>query len=151
KVASLEYIYIINSLPLLRVTDIIDLGVRFSQDFSFSSHINEMCSKARRKASIIFNCFKSKNKKILFRAFTVFVRPTLDYCSNLWSPYRKSDIDLVESVQKRFTKRLYGLSELSYSDRLKALGTESLELLRLKADLCMYYKIIVELIDLQVY
>src|SRR5207244_3601010 len=85
KVASLEYTYIKNSLPLLRATDIMDLGVRFSQDFSFSSHINEMCNKARRKASIILNCFKSKNKEILFRAFTVFVRPTLAYCSNLWS------------------------------------------------------------------
>ena len=100
--------------------------------------------------SIILNCFKSKNKEILFRAFTVFARPILDYCSNLWSPYRKSKIDLIESVQKRFTKRLHGLNELQYSDRLKTLGTESPELRRLKSDLCLYYKIIVELIDLPV-
>ena len=90
-------------MPLLRVNDIMDLGVRFSSDFSFSPHIKEMCNKARKKAPIILNCFKSRNKEILFNAFTVFVRPTLDYCSNLWYPYRKSYIDLVESVQKRFT------------------------------------------------
>ena len=150
KTASLNYIYNINSIPLLRVNEVVDLGVRFLSDFSFSPHIKEMCNKARRKASIILNCFKSKNKEILFRAFTVFVRPTLDYCSNLWSPYRKSDIDLIESVQKRFTKRLYGLNGLQYSDRLKTIFTETLEQRRLKADLYMYYKIIVELVDLPV-
>ena len=127
-----------------------DLRVRFSRDFSFSSHISEMCNKARRKASIILNCFKSKNKDILFREFTVFVRPTLDYCSNLWSPYRKSEIDLIESVQKRFTKRLYGMNELGYSERLKTLGAESMEQRRLKSDLCMYFKIVSELVDLPV-
>ena len=142
--------YTLNTLPLLRVTDILDLGVKFSHDLSFSSHITTMCNKARRKASIILNCFKSKNKDILFRAFNVFVRPTLDYCSNLWSPYRKCEIDLVESVQKRFTKRLYGMNELQYPERLQILGAESLELRRLKADLCMYYKIIVGMVDLPV-
>ena len=109
-----------------------------------------MCNKARRKASIILNCFKSKNKNILFRAFNVFVRPTLDYCSNLWSPYRKAEIDLVESVQKRFTKRLYGMSGLQYPERLQMLSAETLELRRLKADLCMYHKIIHEMVDLPV-
>lgn len=148
KIAPMVYMYSINSIPLLRVTDIVDLGVKFSQDFSFSSHITTMCNKARRLASIILNCFKSKNKDILFRAFNVFVRPTLDYCSNLWSPYRKYEIDLVESVQKRFTKRLYGMNGLQYPERLQMLGAESLELRRLKADLCMYYKIIAKLVDL---
>ena len=122
---SFNYCYAINSVPLLRVNDIVDLGVRFSNDFSFSLHIKDTCNKARRKASIILNCFKSKNKDMLFRAFKTFVRPTLEYCSNLWSPYRKSDIDLIESVQRRFTKRLNGMMGLQYADRLKSLDTES--------------------------
>ena len=84
------------------------------------------------------------------KAFNVFVRPTLDYCSNLWSPYRKSEIDLIESVQRRFTKCLKGMKGLQYSDRLKYLAIESLELWRLKADLYMYYKIITGLVDLPI-
>jgi hypothetical protein len=150
KVASFDFIYNINSVPLLKVKDVMDLGVRFTNDFSFSSHIKEICNKARRKASIILNCFKSKNQETLFRAFTVFVRPTLDYCSNLWSPYRKTEIDLLESVQKRFTKRLDGMLGLQYSERLKSLGSESLEQRRIKSDLCMYYKVIAELVDLPI-
>ena len=42
------------------------------------------------------------------------------------------------------------MNELQYSDRLKTLGTESLEQRQLKPDLCMYFKIIVELVDLPV-
>ena len=84
------------------------------------------------------------------RASNIFVRPTLDYCSNLWSPYRKYEIDLIETVQRRFTKRLNGMLDLQYSDRLKSLGTESLETRRLKYDLCMYYKIITGLVDLPI-
>ena len=150
KVVPLKYCYAINSVPLLRVNDIVDLGVRFSNDFSFSLHIKDTCNKARRKASIILNCFKSKNKDMLFRAFKTFVRPTLEYCSNLWSPYRKSDIDLIESVQRRFTNRLNGMVGLQYADRLKSLDTESLEQRRIKADLCMYYKLVVGLVDLPI-
>ena len=29
------------------------------------------------------------------------VRSRLDYCNSVWSPYRKSDIDALEKVQKR--------------------------------------------------
>ena len=76
------------------------------------------------------------------------MRPILDYCSNLWNPFRKSDIILIESVQKRFTKRLNGLSGLQYAERLKLLETETLEQRRLKSDMFMYYKIIDEMIDL---
>ena len=108
--ASFLFNYSVNSIPLVRVGDVLDLGVRFSQELSFSTHIKDMCNKGRRKASIILNCFKTKNRAILFRAFSTFVRPILDYCSNLWCPYKKSEIDLIESVQKRFTKRLNGMA-----------------------------------------
>ena len=42
------------------------------------------------------------------------------------------------------------MAGLQYSDRLRLLETESLEQRRLKSDLCMYYKIIFELVDLPV-
>jgi hypothetical protein len=60
----------------------------------------------------------------------------------IWSPYLLKDIDLIERVQRRFTKRIPGLSNLSYSDRLKHLNLESLEYRRLVFDLEMVYKII---------
>ena len=55
----------------------------------------------------------------------------------------------VESVQRRFTKRLKGMAELQYSERLLILGAETLELRRLKADLMYIYKIVFGLLDVE--
>jgi hypothetical protein len=52
------------------------------------------------------------------------------------------DIRKVESVQRRFTKRLYGMKYLSYSERLAKLNLETLELRRVKFDLVYLFKII---------
>jgi len=73
------------------------------------------------------------------------VRPLLEYASCVWSPYLLKHIKCIESVQKRFTKRLFSISHFGYVDRLKAVGLESLELRRLHHDLlCTYipYKVL---------
>jgi len=49
---------------------------------------------------------------------------------------------VIENVQRRFTKRLKGLSALSYDDRLKLLNLEWLEIRRLRFDLLCCCKII---------
>jgi len=56
------------------------------------------------------------------KAFIVYVRPTGEYCSVVWSPSLKKDIELIETVQRRFTKRLPGLKHMSYNDRNTALS-----------------------------
>ena len=42
---------------------------------------------------------------------------------------------MIESVQRRFTKRVHGLAHRSYLDRLSALNADTLEYRRLIADL----------------
>jgi len=49
------------------------------------------------------------------------VRPHLDYCSSIWSPYFAKDIDVLEREQKRATKLIKGFGKLSYDQRLKFL------------------------------
>ena len=82
------------------------------------------------------------------RAYKTYVRPILEYCSSVWNPFSQKDIDLLESVQRCFTRRLPSLKFYSYTDRLRILKTDSLELRRLKTDLSMYYKILSGLVDL---
>jgi len=55
-------------------------------------------------------------------------------------------LNLTEKVQRRFTKRLKGLSALSYDDRLQLLNLERLEIRRLRFDLSCCYKIIFGLV-----
>lgn len=83
------------------------------------------------------------------RAFTTYVRPILEYASSIWSPYHINEIKRVESVQRQFTMRLYGLSKMNYADRLTALGLETLERRRLRADIIYLYKILFGIVHVQ--
>ena len=69
-----------------------------------------------------------------------YVRPTLEYASTIWSPSRITQIIFIEGVQRSFTKRLPGLANLSYSERIKILKLQSLEHRRLLLDLVQTFK-----------
>ena len=73
----------------------------------------------------------------------------LEYVSCVWSPCSLTYIKKVESVQRRFTKRLKGMAELQYSERLEILAAETLERRRLKVDLMYIYKIVLGLLDVE--
>ena len=83
----------------------------------------------------------------LVKLYITYVRPILENCSAIWSPLLQRDIDLIESVQKRFTKFLPGMYDFNYVDRLRILNLESLEVRRIKADLILTYKICHRLTD----
>jgi len=51
----------------------------------------------------------------MFRVFTVYVRPILEYCSAVTNPGYLCEINKIAYVQRQFTKRLKGLRGLSYS------------------------------------
>ena len=59
--------------------------------------------------------------------FKSLVRPILEYCCEVWSPYLKKDIVLIEQTQISFTHRILGFTELNYWDRLEKLDLTSLQ------------------------
>lgn len=119
-----------------------DLGVIINSRLQYVEHINEITAKARQKLGLIFKCFTTRDPATLKNAYTAYVRPILEYASPVWNPVYVGLIDKLESVQRNFTKRIYSLCKLSYSERLSDMGLESLQQRRLKADLIMAYKII---------
>ena len=92
---------------------------------------------------LILKCFHSRDYRVLKLAFCTYVRPLLEFSSQVWSPHYNYLIDKFESVQRFFfTRKLSGLNELSYFSLLKMLGLETLERRRLIYDLVLYYKIL---------
>ena len=94
------------------------------------------------RSNLIFKCFLSRDNETLVRAFRTYILPLLEYNSSIWSPHLIKDIRLIESVQRRFTKRLSNLSGKSYCERLNILHLERLDVRRLRADLILTYKIL---------
>ena len=72
----------------------------------------------------------------------------LEYCSPVWSPSSIVYVNKLESVQRRFTKKLKGLNIMSYDERLDKLDIERLELRRLHFDLITCFKILHNYVDL---
>ena len=60
----------------------------------------------------------------------------------MWSPSNTGLITKLESVQRRLTKCLSGMSSFSYSERLRLLNLDSLEMRRLRADLMFCFRML---------
>ena len=118
------------------------LLIRFEPNLKFHSHIHNIVSKAKQRASLIHRSFLSRDVATLKRAFVVYVRPLLEYSAQVWSPSLITLINEIEKVQKIFTKRLPGLLNLNYCERLQILKLKSLEHRRLIIDLVTCYNII---------
>ena len=119
-----------------------DLGIFIDSKLTFAEHINLMVAKAHRRANQILRCFLSRDNEILVKAFVTYVRPILEYSSAVWSPHTVGMINSIESVQRRFTEKLCGMSFLTYDERCACLGLDRLELRRLQCDLITCFKII---------
>ena len=66
----------------------------------------------------------------------------LEHALVVYSPYHIGLMDVSENVQRRFTKRLYGMNDISYFHRLELCNLELSELRHLHADLIMINKIL---------
>ena len=84
---------------------------------------------------------KNVDNSVLIKLFNCFIRPFLKYASVVNSLHHIELKDFIDNVQRRFTKRLFGINDISYSHRLKLCNLEVLELRRLHTDLIMMYKI----------
>jgi len=141
-------VYRINNIEILHSDHVRDLGVELDENFNFNFHVNNIIKSAYQRLAILFRGFSSRDPTVLTLAYKVYVRPILEYCSEIWSPYLLKHINVLENVQRFFTRKIGNLKVYEYSDRLFILNLESLEIRRLKKDLIMYYKIIHGLIDL---
>ena len=147
--------YYLNDNLLKYCTYYKDLGIIFTDNLKFYTHISEICSKAYRISNMIFRSFITNQYSPLVCAYLTYIRPILEYGSSVWNPHSNyiGYNDLLEKVQRNFTKKLFyrcNLSYLNYSDRLTFLNLHSLSQRRTIADLTLAYKLIKGFVDVPV-
>jgi hypothetical protein len=137
-----NYEYHVNNSVIRSVDCVKDLGVLIDSSISFSQHVDSVASTARRLTGLVFRTIRSRRRDVLLPVYTTLVRPCMEYATAVWNPHLIRNVQALEKVQRRFTKRISGMRYKSYTDRLLCLKLPSLSLRRIYFDLVHLYKIL---------
>ena len=131
-----------NGEPIKEKSNVKDLGVTMSNSANFSIHINNVISKTNQLSAWILRTFKSRNQEIMLTLWKSLVIPHFDYCSQLYSPSRVSEIQQLEMVQRSFLRKIKGTKSLNYWEQLKKLKVSSLERRRERYQIIYIWKML---------
>ena len=130
------------------------LGITLLNNLRPGLHCTAIARKACTRANLIIRSFLLQDAKNYTCAFSVYVRPIVEYCTPVWNPCSKCDLDTIENVQCTFTCRVFSICHLPpapCNKRLAYLGLRRLKLRCLYTDLILMYKIIFQSIHSNFY
>ena len=91
----------VEGVQLPYVTSVKYLGISITSSLSWSQHISNVHSKARKLIGILFRKFyKNAQSSTLLQLYKSFIRPHMEYCSPVWDPHLTKDTMLLENAQK---------------------------------------------------
>ncbi|KHN83464.1 putative RNA-directed DNA polymerase from transposon X-element [Toxocara canis] len=124
-----------------------NLGVYVSSDLNWHNHCVEVSRRAAQVANYILRAVQYSSVESYRKAFVAYCRPILEYCTQVWSPSVKRDIEMIERVQRRFTKMAFrkafrGPFQPNYEQRLRIFDLKPLWYRRTQFDLHLCFKIV---------
>jgi len=137
-----SYIYKMQGIDLSSVDSHPYLGVELSKDLKWTKHITKTVNKANRTLGVVRRNLGRCSREVKAAAYTILVRPTLEYASSVWDPHQKGLIKMIEKPQRaaaRFVTRNYDRTS-SVTEMMKQLNWPSLEQRRKEARLTLFHK-----------
>ena len=113
-----------------------DSGVTMNADMKVSDQCTLAASKGNQVLGMIRRNITYKEKSLVIPLCKAIVRPHLEYCIQAWTPYLRKDVDMLENIQRRATKLIPALRNLTYEERLMECGLTTLETIKYK---CLRY------------
>ena len=83
-----KHTYTMGGVELEKSTEERDLGVLIDDRLEFDKHIKGIVNKANRMLGMIKIGFSCLDEEIFMNLYPVLVRPLLEYCVQVWSPYK---------------------------------------------------------------
>ena len=121
-----HHLYTMNDQELDQVTEEKDLGIIIDENLKFHKHTAAAAKKANFILGLIKRSFASLDSNILPLLYKALVRPHLEYGNLIWGPHFKGDQIKLEKIQRRATKLVPGIKDLTYEERMRALRLPSL-------------------------
>ena len=143
-----HHLYTMNDQELDQVTEEKDLGIIIDENFKFYKHTAAAAKKANFILGLIKRSFASLDSNILPLLYKALVRPHLEYGNLIWGPHFKGDQIKLEKIQRRATKLVPGIKDLTYEERMRALRLPSLAYRRKRGDMLQTYKILTNKVNL---
>jgi hypothetical protein len=134
--------YNIGGLPITCTNGEMDLGTYISDDLNPAHNIELMTKKAFTRLRFIKRNLGKFELKSFHQIYTSLIRPLVEINFQASHPLFKKDSALIESVQRKATKNIRGLSSKTYEQRLEVLNLFSLGYRRLRGDLILTHKIL---------
>ena len=82
---------------------------------------------SRNIASWVLGVFRNRSSFIMLQLYKSLVRCRVEYCCPLWNPLKVESIQQIEDIQRYFTRRISGLQNINYWERLFKLKLLSLQ------------------------
>ena len=118
------------------------LGITITSNLSWSLHINQTCSKAKRLVGYLYRHFRQADSHTIASLYKSIILPILGYAASVWDPYQKTYVRKLERVQEFAAKVVTRMWKTPGSDLVCQLGWPSLLLRRQLAKLCLCRRIL---------
>ena len=139
---TITHAYTMNNRILENKSELKDLGILIDEHLKFSNHIAEKVNKANQIMGLIRRTFVHLDMYNFNLLYKSLVRPHLEYGNIIWSPFLKSDINLLENTQRRATRFIPNINKLSYHERLEKLDLPTLSYRRFRGSMIETFKIL---------
>ena len=95
-----------------------DLGITIDRSLKFHVHIRKVAAVAGGMLTNLLSSTLCRDASFLMSIYRSHIRPQLEYGSTLWNTGYIGDMRMLERVQRRLTRAVHGINDMTYRERL---------------------------------
>ncbi|KAA3680345.1 uncharacterized protein DEA37_0005827 [Paragonimus westermani] len=137
-----EFTYTLGPHRLAWTTDEKDSGVWISSSLKTSLQCTAVYKRTSKILALLKRIFGRFTRQTLPSILNTYIRPTMEYAVQVWSPWLQKDIVLLQRIYHRATKLVTGLQSKPYEERIESLKLFDFCYRRIRGDLIITYNIL---------